>query len=130
MTLAAMNEVNCFMVTSPLSILQTGGLIPSSHTFNTQLYRSMVQGKTGIPSSRVTVLRQPCVRSDPMSLQAWLKRLAFSLFIIAFALFWRGQKQIQAGDQSAGSYLWIVGAVVCVVLGSIGLRLRHQSPRP
>lgn len=62
-----------------------------------------------------------------MSLHAWLKRLAFPLFMIAFALFWRGQKELRAGDASLRPYLWISAAVVCVVVGSIGVRLRHAK---
>lgn len=62
-----------------------------------------------------------------MSLLAWLRRLTFSFFIVAFALFWRGQKQIQAGDESIRAYAWIVAAVISVVLGVIGLRLRHGA---
>ena len=64
-----------------------------------------------------------------MTLHAWLKRLAFSLFIIGFVLFWRGQKQIQSGNGGVEASLWIGGAIGCVVLGSIGVRLRHTSPR-
>lgn len=63
-----------------------------------------------------------------MTLHAWIKRLAFSFFIIAFALFWRGQKSLQAGDRSVRPYFWMGGSVVCVILGSIGVRLRHTSP--
>lgn len=64
-----------------------------------------------------------------MSPSAWLQRLAFSLFILAFVFFWRGQKEIQSGAGSVTDYLWIVAAVACVVLGSIGVRLRHSKRR-
>ncbi len=62
-----------------------------------------------------------------MTPRAWLKRLAFSFLIIGFVLFWRGQKQIQSGDHSTSPYLWLSAAVACVVLGMIGVRLRHGS---
>jgi hypothetical protein len=63
-----------------------------------------------------------------MTLHAWMKRLTFSFFIVAFALFWRGQKAQQAGDQSHRPYLWMGGAVLCVIAGSVGVRMRHTSP--
>ena len=62
-----------------------------------------------------------------MSVKAWLKRLGFSFFIIAFALFWRGQKQIQQGDRSVRPVVWMGAGVGCVILGSIGIRLRHGT---
>lgn len=64
-----------------------------------------------------------------MTPRDWLKRLAFSFLIVAFAMFWRGQKQLRAGDQSAEPYLWISGACACVVLGLAGVRLRHARPK-
>lgn len=64
-----------------------------------------------------------------MTPHAWLKRLAFSFLMIGFVLFWRGQKQIQGGSTGVQPYLWLLGAGICVILGLIGVRLRHGPPR-
>lgn len=68
---------------------------------------------------------------SPFSREAWLKRLAFPLFMIGFVLFWRGQREVRAGDPSFLPYLWILAAVACVVVGSVGIRLKHaKRPGP
>ena len=64
-----------------------------------------------------------------MSLRHWLARLGFSFLIIAFALFWRGQKQWQAGDHGVRPVLWMASAGACVALGIVGVRLRHGPPQ-
>lgn len=64
--------------------------------------------------------------SARMSLRRWMARLAFSFFIVAFALFWRGQKRWQSGAQDWQAALLMAGGVACVIAGAIGVRMRHE----
>jgi hypothetical protein len=58
----------------------------------------------------------------------WMVRFTFSFFIVAFALFWHGQRQYAAGDKSWRSTAWMGAGIACVLMGVTALRLRHTPP--
>lgn len=56
----------------------------------------------------------------------WLARLSFSFLVIGLVLVWEWYKLDQAGAGGARPWLYVAGAVLCVILGVLGIRARHR----
>jgi len=56
----------------------------------------------------------------------WLARLSFSFLVLGLVLVWEWYKLRQAGAEGARPWLYIGGAVVCMILGILGIRARHR----
>jgi hypothetical protein len=54
----------------------------------------------------------------------WLARLSYSFIIVAAVLLWQGSKL--APSQGMKRTLCYGGALVCIVLGAMGVRARHR----
>lgn len=59
-----------------------------------------------------------------MSARVLLARFAFSLLVVGIALAWTGRSSAQAGRDTRAA-LADGGAVICIVLGFVGVKLRH-----
>ena len=64
-----------------------------------------------------------------MNFRDWLARLSFSFFILGAVLAWTGYKAMTDPALNPTTaqltFNWI-GAVLCFILGAIGVRERHQ----
>jgi hypothetical protein len=55
----------------------------------------------------------------------WLARLSYSFIIVAAVLLWQASK-LPVADRGRKT-LYYAGAVVCILLGAMGVRARHRS---
>jgi hypothetical protein len=57
-------------------------------------------------------------------MRRWLARLSYSFIIIAAVLLWQASKLPVA--EHGRQNLYYLGALICIVLGAIGVRARHR----
>lgn len=58
----------------------------------------------------------------------WLGRFSFSFFVVGFFLAWKGYEGATGALGSIAAYqiiLFFVAAMLCAVMGFLGLRVRH-----
>ena len=58
-------------------------------------------------------------------MRKWLARLSYSFIIVAAVLLWQASK-LPAAERGRQT-LYYAGALICIVLGAMGVRARHRA---